>query len=107
MEEDTGLVFDFWDSGGEIVRQVVDVFWRGALVSRWLVLLAGGCYLPVPRASVVAVGATDGEVAGLTVKASEVALARLLQQLAGRGGVDFDFELKATGAVVVSDGDVG
>ena len=55
-----GLAFDDWvyadQSRRGIVRQLVDGFWRGALVTRWPVLLVDGgkCYLPDPRASVMA-----------------------------------------------------
>jgi hypothetical protein len=72
---------------------LVDGFWRGALVTRWPVLRVDGgkCYLLSPVPSVMATGASDHEVAGYTMKASEVAVARLLQQLAGHGGLAFDF----------------
>lgn len=88
MTADKELTFDGWDfADRSIDRQFVDGFWCGALVTRWPVLSVDGyrCYLPSPQLSVVETGAAfqDHEVVGSTVKASEVALARLLQGLWG------------------------
>jgi hypothetical protein len=108
VTEDTGLVFDGWEwPDPRIARQVVDGFWHGALVTRWLVLSVDGgrCYLPVPRHAFAGEVLGDGETAGWAVKESEVALARLLQQLA-RPGDDFGGYLKRTEAIVVPDEDL-
>lgn len=69
----------------------------------------GRCYLPLPVETVLGAGPTprDHEVVGSTVKASEVALARLLQGLGGLPESEFDSYLEQTGAHVVPDGDLG
>lgn len=108
MTEATGLTFEGWNfPHRSIARQLVDGFWRGAFVTRWPVLEVdeGRCYLPYPRPAVAAEGRPpQGHfVVGSTVHASEVALARLLQQLAGREDREFDQYLRQTGAVEVPD----
>jgi hypothetical protein len=108
MTEATGLTFEGWDfPHRSIERQLVDGFWRGAFVTRWPVLEVdeGRCYLPYPRPAVAADGRPpEGHfVVGSRVRASEVALARLLQELAGREDREFDQYLRQTGAVEVPD----
>jgi hypothetical protein len=64
----------------------------------------GSCYLPYPRPAVAPDGAPQGHfVVGSQVRACEVALARLLQQLTGREDREFDQYLRQTGAVSVPD----
>lgn len=110
MTADTGLTFEGWDfPDRSIDREYVDGFWRGALVTRWPVLAVDGhrCYLPSPELAVFETGSAraDLEVAGSTVKASRVAVARLLQGLLGRGDREFDSYLRRTNAVEVADED--
>ena len=89
---------DFADPS--IERQLVDGFWRGALVTRSSVLSADGHrrYLPIPE---FAFGARVADPP--TVKTSEVALARLLNRLAGRDARDLDARLERAEVVVVPD----
>jgi hypothetical protein len=108
MTHTTGLAFEGWDfPDRSIDREYLDGFWRGALVTRWPVLAVDGhrCYLPSPELAVFETGSAsaDPEVAGSTVKASRVALARLLQGLLGRGDREFDSYLRRTNAVEVAD----
>jgi hypothetical protein len=108
MTHTTGLAFEGWNfPNRSIERFLVDGFWRDSFVTRWPVLSVDGdrCYLPYPLPAVAAGGAAAGHhfVVGSRVKASEVALARLLQQLAGREDLEFDTYLRQTGAVVVPD----
>jgi hypothetical protein len=112
MTHTTGLAFEGWNfPDRSIERLLVDGFWRGSFVTRWPVLSVDGdrCYLPYPLPAVAAGGAAAGHhfVVGSRVKASEVALARLLQQLAGREDREFDTYLRQTGAVIVPDQDPG
>ena len=112
MTHTTGLAFEGWDfPDRSINRLLVDGFWRGSFVTRWPVLTVDGdrCYLPYPLPAVAAAGAAAGQhfVTGSRVKASEVALARLLQQLAGREDREFDVYLRRTGAVIVPDQEPG
>ena len=111
MTEATGLAFEGWNfPHRSIERQLVDGFWRGAFVTRWPVLEVdeGSCYLPYPRPAVAPDGAPQGHfVVGSQVRASEVALARLLQQLTGREDREFDQYLRQTGAVSVPDDEHG
>jgi hypothetical protein len=98
---DTHLAFktgDFADPS--IERQLVDGFWRGALVTRSSVLSADGHrrYLPIPEFTFSARVADPP-----TVKTSEVALARLLNRLAGRDARDLDARLERAEVVVVPD----
>jgi hypothetical protein len=85
-------------------RLLADGFWRGALVARWQVLSVDGnrCYLPHPDLIVAETGALPHDPvvpAGTTVKTSDIALARLLQQMAPRNATrGFDDYLKETGA---------
>ena len=107
----TGLSFEGWNfPNRSIERFLVDGFWRGSFVTRWPVLSVDGdrCYLPYPLPSVAAGQAAGAHhfVVGSRVKASEVALARLLQQLAGREDREFDSYLRRTGAVIVPDAEV-
>lgn len=89
---------DFADPS--IERQLVDGFWRGALVTRSSVLSADGhrCYLPIPEFTFSARVADPP-----TVKTSEVALARLLNRLARRDARDLDARLERAEVVVVPD----
>jgi len=109
----TGLAFEGWNfPNRSIGRLLVDGFWRDSFVTRWAVLSVDGdrCYLPYPLPTVAVGGAAAAGhhfVAGWRVKASEVALTRLLQQLAGREDREFDSYLRRTGAVVVPDEDLG
>ena len=114
MTEATGLTFEGegWKIPHRTIdRQLVDGFWRGAFVTRWPVLEVddGRCYLPYPHPAVAADGtATPGHfVVGSRVKASEVALARLLHQLTGREDREFDQYLRQTGAAQVPDEEFG
>jgi hypothetical protein len=95
--------FNFADPS--ITRQAVDGFWRGALVTRWHVLSVDGhrCYLPDPHP---AHGKTGEGVGGVetvrwTAKASEVALARLLQAMVHGKGGEFESYLARAGIVEV------
>jgi hypothetical protein len=110
MTEATGLTFEGWNfPHRSIERQLVDGFWRGAFVTRWPVLEVddGRCYLPYPRPAVTAEGSAPGHfVTGSRVRASEVALARLLQHLTGREDREFDQYLRQTKAVEVPDGEI-
>ena len=104
----TGLEFEGWDFAHQsIVRRLTDGFWQGALVARWSVLSVDEyrCFLPMPEPLVAATGLTprDHEIAGWAVKASEVALARLLQGLTFGDDSGFDGYLEQTGSVVVPD----
>jgi hypothetical protein len=67
------------------------------------------CYLPYPLPAVAADAAAGGHhfVVGSRVRASEVALARLLQQLVGREDQEFDTYLRQTGAAVIPDENLG
>jgi hypothetical protein len=108
----TGLSFEGWNfPNPSIGRLLVDGFWRDSFVIRWPVLSVDGdrCYLPHPLPAVAAGGTAAGQhfVLGSRVKASEVALARLLQQLAGREDREFDSYLRRTGAVVIPDEELG
>lgn len=92
LEEDQELHFDgitFPDK--KITRSFADAFWQGALVTRWtyLVVDGGRCYLPEIEA------VYDGrdehphdyskwELRGYSAHASDVAVTRLLNDLAGR-----------------------
>ncbi len=90
------LAYEGWTfPDPRIDRIFVDAFWRGALVARWPVLMVDGyrCYLPEP----------EWKASGWTVKASETALARLVQHLSHSPGWDFDEYLKRTGAIEVPD----
>ncbi len=111
MTEATGLSFEGWKfPHRSIDRQLVDGFWRGAFVTRWPVLEIdeGRCYLPYPHPAVADASASPGHfVVGSRVRASEVALARLLQQLTGREDREFDQYLRQTGAVEVPDEELG
>jgi hypothetical protein len=110
MRSETGLTFEGWDfPDRSIDREYVDGFWRGALVIRWPVLAVDGhrCYLPSPQLSVFRTESEsrDDEVAGTTVKASDVGLARLLHRLVGRDDREFDANLRLANAVEVPDED--
>ena len=112
MTHSTGLAFEGWDfPNRSIERFLVDGFWRGSFVTRWPMLSVDGdrCYLPYPLPAVAAGRAAAGHhfVVGSRVKASEVALARLLQQLVGREDREFDTYLRQTGAIVVPDVGLG
>ena len=93
------LTFEHWvfpDRG--VDRLAVDAFWRGALVNRWTVLEVDGgrCYLPDPSRVTVKTGdgPTDVETVGWEAPASEIALARLVNNLSRTGGREFDSYLK-------------
>ena len=110
MTEATGLSFEGWNfPHRSIERQLVDGFWRGAFVTRWPVLEVddGRCYLPYPTPAVDSNGPTPGHfVTGSHVRASEVALARLLQSLTDREDREFDVYLRQTKAVIVPDEEI-
>jgi hypothetical protein len=98
LELDDELSFNDWtwpDPG--ISRFAVDAFWRGALAARWTLLLVDGArsYLPEPER------ARDGS--GWTAKASKIALARLLQELAHMPAGEFDQYLQSAGIDEVPD----
>lgn len=101
---DTHLAFETRDFADlSIERQLVDGFWRGALVTRWSVLSADShrCYLPFPELLITQVDES------FTVKRSEVALARLLNRLAGRDETDFGIMLEHARVAIVPDRDSG
>jgi hypothetical protein len=103
-----GLEFDGFNfADSSITRQAVDGFWRGALVTRWYVLSVDGHrgYLPDPHPAHAGPGegARDSGTVRWTAKASEVALARLLQAQVHEGGRDFDSYMEQAGIVVLPD----
>ena len=107
MTVDDRLTFEDWhfpDRSG--YRVLVDAFWQGALVARWTVLLVDGgrSYLPDADRGYVKTGEsiTDYETVGWTAKASEIALARLLDRIA-RSMSEFDRYLEQAGIVEVPD----
>jgi hypothetical protein len=74
-----------------IRRFYVDAFWQGSLVDRTTLLHVDGarCYLPDAWPVVLGYGdtlldSTTMEVAGYTAAASEVTMARLLNDIHGR-----------------------
>jgi hypothetical protein len=98
LELDDELLFNGWtwpDPG--ISRFAVDAFWQGALAARWTLLLVDGArsYLPDPQR------ASDGS--GWTAKTSEIALARLLQELACMPAGEFERYLESAGIAEVPD----
>ena len=102
-----GLTFDgltFPDP--RIERQLVDGFWRGALVTRWPVLSVDGyrCYLPNPTQTYTSTGPSirDNETLGWTAKPSEIALVRLLQSLVHGHDKDFDSYVERAGIIVAA-----
>jgi hypothetical protein len=96
LELDDKLSFEDWawpDPG--ISRFAADVFWQGALAARWTLLLVDGArsYLPDPQRA--------GAGSGWTAKASEIAFARLLQELVRRPAGEFDRYLQSAGIAEV------
>ncbi len=87
-------------------RFAVDAFWHGALVARWALLSVdgGNCYLPdADRATVQTDDSTKGyQTVAWTAKASDIALARLVDRLT-RSISQFDRFLEQTGIVEVPD----
>ena len=104
---DRELSFEGWTwPDRSISRYAVDTFWQGALVGRRTVLDVDGgcCYLPDPDRTYVK---TDESLMGYqgvgwTVKASDIAVARLLDRLV-RPTSEFDRYLDQTGAIEVPD----
>lgn len=101
------LSFEGWTfPDSSISRYAVDAFWQGALVARRTVLVVdgGGCYLPDPDPAYVK---TDDSLmghqgVGWTAKASDVAVARLLDGVV-RPSSEFDRYLDQAGIVEVPD----
>jgi len=83
-------------------RRIVDAFWQGALVARWTILdlNSGYCYLPTPW--LADLDEVTGRARGHSAKASDVALARLVNLLT-RPSIPFDRCLKETGIAEVPD----
>jgi hypothetical protein len=98
LEQDCDLTFDgivFPDP--QITRDLVDLFWNGALVHRWTVLAVDGGRGVVPDVEYEVVSA-DGQaslapgnsaIVGYRATPEEFAVARLVHVLSGCGG-DFD-----------------
>ena len=104
----TGLEFDGFNfADSSITRQAVDGLWRGALVTRWYVLSVDGhrCYLPDPHPAHAETGegVRGSGTLRWTAKASEIALARLLQAKVYEGGRDFDSYMDQAGIIEVPD----
>lgn len=110
LEVDEKLEYDgFAFPDPRITRELVDGFWRGALVARWSVLSVDGhrCYLPDSDRAYVKTGesARDIETIGWTARESDVGLARLLQKLArpSESGREFESYLERAKIVEVPD----
>jgi hypothetical protein len=90
-----------------ITRHLADAFWQGSLVARWtyLVVDGGRCYLPDPQREYTQVGESplDVEAGPWQVKASEIALTRVLNELAQRPAGEFDRYLRQSGAIEIAD----
>lgn len=89
----------------DIERRLVDGFWRGALVTRWTLLLVDGgrMYLPEPGREGVQSGEMPGEGyehIAWTAKASEIALARLVNGLANPWAAEFDGYLERRAQII-------
>jgi hypothetical protein len=88
-------------------RYAVDAFWQGALVTRWTMLGVDGgrCYLPDADRGAVQTGESfrDYETVAWTAKASEVAVARLLDRIIRGPSSEFDSKLDQAGIVEVPD----
>lgn len=94
----------------KITRRLADAFWHGSLVARWgyLVVDGGRCYLPDPERDVrTGDSPTDLEVGPWTAKASEVALARLLNDLVLRLDGEFARYFEESGIVEVPGDQAG
>ena len=105
---DSNLNFDDWVFPDPAIdRLLVDGFWRGALVARWTILAVDGhrSYLPdVDRADIkTGESLRDHQTFGWTAPASDVALARLLQELLQRPAGEFDRYMEQVGIVEVPD----
>jgi hypothetical protein len=95
----------------KVSRFIADGFWQGALVARWHLLAVDGgrCYLPDAEPMVVKTGEGffDAQAAGWTARASEVALAQLLNEVTPgmeRGRSQFGTYLeRLAGIVEVAD----
>jgi hypothetical protein len=108
LTTDTDLIYDGWVfSDQSIERVLVDGFWRGALVARRTVLAVDGyrSYLPDAERTYVKAGESprDFMTVGWTARKSEVALARLLQELLQRPAGEFDNYMTQTGIAEVPD----
>lgn len=103
-----GLSFEGWTwPDPQTYRLAVDTFWQGSLVARWAVLLVDGarCYLPDPDR---AYAKTDESLKGYqgfgwTAKASEIALARLLDGISHGTASEFDSYLGRAGIIEVPE----
>jgi hypothetical protein len=100
------LTFEDWhfpDKSG--YRLLVDAFWQGALVARWTILGVDGgrAYLPDVRQEYVKTGEsiTDYENVAYSAKASEIALARLLDRIVRGQSSEFDRCFEQAGIVEV------
>jgi hypothetical protein len=77
-------------------RFAVDAFWQGALVARWTLIGVDGGHCYLPDAGRVWVQADDSYqsilTVGWTAKSSEIALARLVDNLTGHREFDRFFK---------------
>jgi hypothetical protein len=89
-----------------ISRYGVDAFWQGALVARWTMLVVDGgrAYLPDPDRAYIKTDDTSMgyETIAWTAKASEVAIARLLDRMVRSVG-EFDRYFSDAGIVEIPD----
>jgi hypothetical protein len=110
IRQDYRLVFDGWQwpaNSKDIARFIVDVFWGGALVARWTLLVVdeGHCYLPDPHRKYTHMdnGALNIEAGPWLATTGEIALAQLLNNLVGRDSGEFERYFDATGITEVED----
>src|SRR5258708_31046853 len=95
IEEDRDLTLEGWTwPDKQITRFIVDAFWQGPLVARWYLRQVDGarCSLPDAYREYVKKGESLMDYQGYawTATSSEIALARLLNDLVGRPRGDFD-----------------
>ena len=112
LQRDDDQHFEGWSwPNPKISRSLADVFWQGSLVARWtyLVVDGGACYLPDPEREYLQTGDSPNDYEGgpRTAKASEVALARLLNRFAQRPYEEFDRYFEQSGIVEVPDDEAG
>lgn len=100
MPMDRDLSFGWTFPDPQVTRDLVDLFWRGALVYRWSVYSVDGgrAYVPQMDPSSVSTGPgfLDTELAGWTASPSDVKLTRLVHVLNGGRGEEFDSYLMRT-----------
>jgi hypothetical protein len=105
---DTGLSYDGWVFPDPAIdRLLVDGFWQGSLVARWTLVSVDGhrCYLPDPERAYVKTGDSprDYETVGWTATKTDIALARLLNELVQRPAGEFERYMSQSGIVEISD----